>query len=352
MLLFLYMVMTSYVMNVTLTNSYFHFHLEEGPTAFANIVYADAPKPFVYRALAPFLVRSLTYLTPQSAKLEIENVVRSKDILQIFGFKMNYATEYFWAFIILYLSVLGFAFIMRKFVTAFYRSPSFLADFAPVAALVCLPLLGSYFIYDYPNLLIFTTCLLFLIKNDLRLFYPVFIVACFSKETSVLIPFILLLNISRYQNRKVFWFNLIAQSLIWVTIFGLLRYVFKDNPGQFLEIHLLGHNLAHLTNPANLFRFTANVLPKGLNIFLVASLVILTAMYWKSKPVFLRRSLFILVPMLGLALIFGWIEETRMYIESLPICFTLCLHSTLKIFKIPYEQSIEKTVLRPNRDET
>jgi hypothetical protein len=335
------MIMTSLVLDATLTNSYFHFHLLKGPTAFQKIVYARAARPFVYRAFAPFMVRTLTRLTPEVIKVKIEQVVKTREILKIYGFREEYATEYFWAFVLLYFSLLGFALALRKFIAAFYRAPSFLADLAPLGALACLPLLVSYFIYDYPNLFLFTASLLFLVRKDFKLFYPIYILTCFSKETAVLIPFILLLNYKSVNSRQKFWLHLVLQVVIWLTVSGLLRYVFRDNPGQLVEIHLFGHNLSVLANPSTYFRFTAKALPKGLNIIMLTFLAFLTFKFWKEKAFFLRRALFILVPMSLLTLFFGWVDELRVYFESLPIWYTLCLHAGIRIFDIPFERAGE-----------
>lgn len=339
LIIFGYMIITSIILNVTLTNSYFHFHLPEGPTAFQKIVYAEASRPFVYRALVPYLVRSLTRLTPEIIKLKIEYVVQTRDILQIFGFRKEYATEYTWAYIILYCSLIIFALVLREFISIFYRSPDYLADLAPMGALVFIPLLESYFIYDYPHLMLFTASLLFLTGKKYKLFYPIYILTCFSKETAVLIPFIYFLNYFCLNNKTNFWLHLISQTVIWISISVFLRYIFRDNPGQLLEFHLINHNLSVLMNPFSYFRFTFNALPKGLNIFMLSLIALLILIYWKEKAIFLRKALFILVPMIILALIFGWIEEIRMYYESLPICYVLCLHSFMRIFKIPFIQA-------------
>ncbi|MBN1213699.1 MAG: hypothetical protein JXA92_14090 [candidate division Zixibacteria bacterium] len=343
-LLFAYMIMTSIVLNVTFTNSYFHFHLPEGPTAFQKIVYAEANRPFVYRALAPFLIRSLTHITPDTLKSKISDVVESRDILEIFGFRKEYATEYVWSFVLLYCSLIGFALVLRKFIATFYRSPSYLADFAPLGALACIPLLGSYFIYDYPNLMLFTGCLLFMAQKNFKLFYPIYILTCFSKETAILIPFIFFLNYSLINDKKKYWIHLVTQVIIWILISAFLRYIFRDNPGQLLETHFLGHNLSVLTNPFSYFKFTANALPKDFNIFMLAIIALLTTVHWKEKAIYLRRASAILIPMIALALAFGWVEEIRMYYESVPIFYILCLHSVTKIFNIPIEQTTDFSI--------
>jgi hypothetical protein len=97
----------------------------------------------------------------------------------------------------------------------------------------------------------------------------------------------------------------------------------------------LDYNLRLLTQPAKFLKFGQHMLPRGLNAMLVALAAVLVVANWRMKPLFLRKSLWILVPLVGLALLFGWVDETRMYYESLPIVLCLSFHTVAMVFSGP-----------------
>jgi hypothetical protein len=330
-----YMLVASLVTHLTLTDRGFHFHDPESRVAFSKMVYGEAQKPFVYRAFVPSTVRVLTFLTPEFVKRKLESVWSHKASLKQYGYEGKFATEYTWGIIIIFLALIGFAFCIRRLIAAFYDLTPLVSYFASVVALASVVLLRSFFVYDYPNLFLFSLCLVLMIERNWRLYYPIFIAACFTKETAVLLPFILLLNRSLFDSRKTAAFHIVVQCIIWIAATLLLRHIFIGRPGDILEFHLFDYNLPLLTAPAKFLQFSHSFLPRGLNIALVGLVAALTWVGWRAKPLFLRRSLLIIVPLVGLALLFGWVDETRMYYEALPILFCLCFHTVAKLFSEP-----------------
>jgi hypothetical protein len=330
-----YMLIASLVTHLTLSDRGFHFHDPESRVAFHKMVYGEAQKPFVYRAFVPSAVRVLTFLTPESVKKKLESVWNHKASFKQYGYEGKFATEYTWGIITIYLALIGFAFCIRRLTAAFYDLSPLVSFFASVVALASVVLLRSFFVYDYPNLFLFSLCLLLMVERNWRLYYPIFIAACFTKETAILLPFILLLNRPLSGSRKTAAFHIAVQCAIWIAAAMLLRYIFRDRPGDILEFHLFDYNLPLLSAPAKFLQFSHSFLPRGLNIALIGLVATLTCVGWRAKPPFLRRSLLILVPLVGLALLFGWVDETRMYYEALPILFCLCFHTVAKLFSEP-----------------
>jgi hypothetical protein len=65
----------------------------------------------------------------------------------------------------------------------------------------------------------------------------------------------------------------------------------------------------------------------------VAVLWLLTAYGWARKPVFLRKGLLItLIPLVFLALFFGYVDELRDYYEAFPFLFLLWLPTIVEVF--------------------
>ena len=197
-------------------------------------------------------------------------------------------------------------------------------------------LFQSYFMYDYPNLFLFSACFLFLYQRKWTLFYVLFALTCFSKETAILLPFVFFLNRREPQFRNRFWRHFFGQSAIWVIITIFLRYVFRHNPGQLVEFQLLKRNIPIVLDPASYFQFDALLLPRDLNLLLIALLAVLVCRNWKKKPLFMRKSLAILIPLVGLGFFFGIIDEMRIYYEVVPIVFMLCLPTIQQIYKVRY----------------
>jgi hypothetical protein len=314
------------------------FHGEER-VLLSSMIYGKADRPFVYRAFVPFVVRVLTAATPRSLKQFIEAKWKSVRRLNSLGFYQgyedNYTTEYFYTMAVTFLSIVGILFVMRSMTGIFYRGPgeNIIIFFAPILFALFLPTFKTRLIYDYPNLFLFSLALLMLYKSKWVFFYPIYAAACLSKETAILLPFIFSLNYFRREDHIFPWVHLCSQVLIWGICFTLLRYIYSGNPGSFLEFHLFDYNIPILARLSTYFRFDVPMIPIGLNIFIIALLAFMIISNWRDKPLFLRRSLAILIPLLTIAMLFGWIDETRMYLEAAPIMFLLSLPSFVNIIK-------------------
>jgi hypothetical protein len=327
-----YALVASLVLLSTLTDDSFHFHDPDTGVAFVRMVDGTAQRPFVLRAFPSFVVRTMTALTPQPVREKIEHVWDGKFSLKLFGYTGSHATEYTWAVLMLFVALIGFGLTMREIIREFFDLSELSVFLASVLSIAIIPLGRSYFIYDYPNLLIFSLCILFIARQNWRAFYPMFVIACLTKETAILLPLVVLLNIGRFGDRRRIIVHLAAQIIIWAAVTAGLGMIFADNPGTTLEFHLFDYNLLVLTQPSQFLQFSHFLLPRALNVMLVSLIAILVFTYWRLKPKFLKRSLLIVVPLVSLSILFGWIDETRGYFEVLPILYCLGLHSVMRLF--------------------
>ncbi|MEK9135917.1 MAG: hypothetical protein AAB393_02235 [Bacteroidota bacterium] len=296
-------------------------------TAFEDHVYGTAQKPFVYRALMPFVIRSSMAALSEETKTGIRELAeQKKKYFAGLDWNMEYIVEYLVAVKIMFLCLLGFLVVLRLLLKFFYPSlPAILIDFVPLAALWLLPLLFRYYhyIYDPATLLLFTLAVYLITMRRLGLFYLVFALATINKETAILLIGVFALHELTLPSRTRLIAHIVAQLTIWGAIKGILASMFATNPGVFVEFHLLDHNLVPHTDPFAWLYFAA----------VVAAMWLLVRHRWSEKPVFLRRSLFVVaVPLLVLSFFFGYFDELRGYYEAYPIVFLLCVPTVVDVF--------------------
>jgi len=218
-----------------------------------------------------------------------------------------------------------------------FDPPPLAADLFPLVLILMLPAFMGYsvFIYDYPVLLLFAAALLFIAQKRWRPYYAVYVLALLNKETAALLPVVFAVTQYDSMSRRNLARHVAAQIAIAVLVLGGLWWVFHDNPGAVTEFHLR-RNLAWLADPRNYAVFIELGpsplaprglpvwVPVGLNLPFIALVGALVAAGWRFAPALLRRSLpAILLPILPLQLLFGFVDETRVWYEALPVVVAL-----------------------------
>jgi hypothetical protein len=108
---------------------------------------------------------------------------------------------------------------------------------------------------------------------------------------------------------------------LFVSIKGILWWVFRDNPGSFVEFQLPS-NLNHLTMG---WTFT--------DVMVVGLLVGAVSFTWQKKPAFLKTALFFIgVPQLMLALFLGIFIELRAFYELYPVLLALVADTIYRLW--------------------
>ncbi len=294
---------------------------------FSDMVYGEAYKPFVSRTLLPSAVRAAAEITPQSLKESLTRVAEKRRIrmVDILGWETEYVFEYFVALVFMFGCFFGLAFALRYLIKLFYDYPSFVEELAPVGGLMILPVFFKYYsyIYDPCTLLLFTLAVGLMAAKRYSLFYLIFLLATFNKETSILLAALFFVHEFRVMHRSSLTRHVLLQVLIWIAVRGFIVFLFRNNEGSLFEFHLL-RNLELIYSPRHLIYF----------ILVIAVFVTLLKHKWAEKPVFLRNGLFVaLVPLVLLALFFGWVDELRDYYEAYPFLFLLCLPAVVDIFQ-------------------
>jgi hypothetical protein len=259
-----------------------------------------AHKPFVYRVLVPGIINFARFLIPLPAQ--------------------------FYASLLIYCSLFGFAFSMYHLAGFFWESPSTSRLVALTSMPALLPLMLHFqHIYDIPNLFLFTLSIGAIIKQRWSYFLPIFILNCLSKETALLLPVIFMAYFHDNMDRRLYIKLTAAQLAIYAVIRFILLYAFRDNPGTILTFRLW----EQLNFVINMPIVATGQFLYGLLMFLLA------AWQWKTKPIFLRRSALAITPlMLLLFLFFGYPFEIRVFYEVLPILILLSVPMLNKIMKL------------------
>jgi hypothetical protein len=294
---------------------------------FPDMVYGKAYKPFVYRTLLPIMVRAIAKITPEAVQEEFNTSLQNKRMVKILKWEKEYLYEYSIALILMFCCFLGFAFMLRYLIKQFYEFPSFVADFAPVGGLLILPIFFKYYsyLYDPLTLLLFTLALIAIAKRNFTLFYIVFLLTTLNKETSILLTGIFFIREFKVMRNPSWVKHILLQIAGWIAIKSWITAAFKNNPGSFVEFHLLDCNLGLISNPQELLYF----------IMVITVFAILIRYRWSEKPTLLKNGLFItLIPLSFSALFFGCINELRMYYEAFPFIFLLSLPTVVDVFEL------------------
>jgi hypothetical protein len=303
---------------------------------FPDMVFGNAHKPYVYRTLVPSTIRALQAVVPQTIRNGlVETVDQQAGIASMFerlGWETEYAIEYGLVVIILFVSLIGFIGAVQYLYEGLYGGPKgYGRQIGLIAAVGLLPLLKYYnYIYDFPQLFLITLALGLLVRRNWSLYLVVFVFCCFNKETSILLVMVFFLyywgNIKT--DRTEYMKLLIVQLALFVLIKGILTYIYHDNPGSFIEFHLYDYNLIRLRK---IKPFALLLWGGGVSFLLFYQ--------WLKKPKFLRVSLMMLLPLVGLTLFLGFIDEWRDYFEVYPVLVLLAAHTVGKLAGLSMEEA-------------
>jgi hypothetical protein len=210
---------------------------------------------------------------------------------------------------------------------------------APPLALMFLPTIFSKagYIYDIPELFLFSAGLLLVLRQRFMAYYLVFALACLNKETGLLMGayFAPLLRARHYRR---FATHTLLHVVIGVPLLLAIRALLQHMPGDEVEFHLRT-NLAFLLSPEPWFKFDdiyALQLPTPrayniINLILVLGPLVL---FRRQLDAQLRTmALAMLTILVPLYLLFGYKDEVRVFVPLLPCVFVLYTRAILQLFE-------------------
>jgi hypothetical protein len=291
---------------------------------FPELVYGQAEKPYVARAALPLAVRVLTAATPEAFRNFCYRQLTGRRIVESFRWHDEYLYEYALATLLMFLCLMGFAFILRGLTRHFYNFPPILNDLGPLVAMALLPLFFRYYsyLYDPGTLLLFTLAILFMVKKPFLWFAAGLALAALNKETSVLLIALYACH-EKMKTNQIPLARALALGFIWLAVRAVLAYAFRDNGGVYFERHFYEHNIWLLTKFPMAMRYTLAV---------VLVFFLFLRHDWREKPKFLKQGMAVtLVPLVLAGMLFGFADELRGYYEVFPFLYLLMIPSVFKI---------------------
>lgn len=296
-----------------------------------DMLSGKADRPFVTRALVPWLTRGTAALLPESMHNAVSNVAGSSPfldgLLERYHAPRDLALEalisQFWQL----ASILGFAFTLRGLVRKVYGAPPLFPELVTLGGLMALaPMLLFGYIYDLPNLFLTTLGLYCIVSNWKGRYYLVFALAILNKETALvlIVPAVLLeWHFPRPSLAKISA-SILLQLGIFFAIRVPLNQLYMTNPGGAIEYHLLDHLDVWQNYP----------LIGVLSVLAVIGMLWLIFRGWRRKP---TAAVLGVLPGLGLLVLFvvsGIPFEIRVFYEVYAAGW-LCILATLTARKSP-----------------
>ena len=287
-----------------------------GPAMLPDMIHGRAYQPFVKRQLVPLVVRAGLAITPRAVDDRLREVFARSALVRRLHWPAQDAPEFVLTLLVMYLSLLGFFVVLRSLLrTILVISPGEAFAVTLMLAMV-LPITyaGKLYIYDYTQLLLFTAGLLCMIRRQWGCYYPLFVLACINKETSILLAAVFAVWQGRQILTRANLGHFIAQFCLGLAVCGWIAWIYQANPGTAAEWHL-HRNLAPPVTHLAQIRLA----------FLGAGVLLAVWSIRQAPPAIGRGFLVTLVPLVIATLFFGFIDELRDYYEALPLGLCLVL---------------------------
>jgi hypothetical protein len=272
------------------------------PNSIDSVMSLETSKPYQFRLLIPavfFLLKPISFI-PQKILFLVYSVI------------------------VVYAVILMY----RKFLSEYFHNHKAVLFLSPV---ILYPMLWNYILinrtyqyYDFTSIFIFIIGLYLIIKERFPAFFVLLIIGILNKETSgYLIPAYLLFNYRTVFTKKII-FRTGALIAVYIAIKVLLAYIFRNNPGDNVEICVEENIRIISTIFSNKIYFKHLALNfGGLYIFLF---VLFFSSKWKQFP---RRNLLLInlafLPNIILGYFVTYYDEVRVYAEFIPLVTTLFL---------------------------
>jgi hypothetical protein len=309
----LYVPAVAIVLAIFLADPGFHY----SKASLHGMVYGQADRPFVYRVLVPTMVRFLTQLVPDSARDRFVAATRPTVFARMgrqIGVDPRDMVELVIATVLLFAALYAFVLTLRWLFSRLYRHGGRFADVVPLLALLLLPMFFCWasYLYDFPELLFFNLSFALMLQRRWGAYLAIFVLACLNKETQLFATFIFAIYFRRDFRKPAYWALLVTQGVIFLTIKLAVNAAFRGNPGSMMEMHLLRNLTIVLKGPWPVSTVA------GLLV-----LVLLLSYRFSENPRFLKDGLWVFVPVFGLTLVFGQVDEIRNYYGAFPVVMLL-----------------------------
>ncbi len=352
----LYVVVASLTVNLFLSR--WGFRADTNPFSFQKLLAHTADRPYVFRVLTPAVINAIASQVPARVVDAIRRVDEGREDPNMptrsakvrFHWGAESTAAHYVAYGILFASLLATLYVMRRLTRHVPGASGLFVDVAPAVAVIFLPLSfgrGGY-IYDFPELLFCSLCLLALLERRWVLHYVVFALACLNKESDVLLGIYFLAIWARRLPLRGLLAHLGLHAAIGIPILAWQRIAFAANPGHGAEYHLLD-NLRFWFSPLPWGAFwdiysPLLPAPRPFNVLMLFLMAMLVFYRWREKQPELRHSmLLMLVALVPLLVAFGFHDEVRNLSIAFPVFYLLACHGMLLLQREQQESGVETT---------
>jgi hypothetical protein len=292
---------------VSLLFAYTYFQMTANPDAeLAALAHGEGVRPFQYRVLVPFIAGVIETAT----HVKLHRIYALLTIVATFS------------------ALVAFRRYLRLFLPENFSSLFALLLIYPIFWNYAV-LSGNYNPADIPAVLFFTLGLTAIYRRQLALFYVIFLVSTFNRETSCFLTFAFIFyNLKDGPVVKTL-LHAAAQLAIWLAIKALLANIFSANPGYPIFQNAIPNNIEFF---GKLLRLHP---PSVFKIFVFGFIWTLIPFGWRRLPLFLRRTLWVCVPFLAGMSIVGVLSEVRIYSELIPILLAPALYTVYRLYFEP-----------------
>jgi hypothetical protein len=287
-----------------------------GPAKIARILTGTADRPYAFRVLLPTVANILAPILDSHLALRIG--IKSEIALGAGFFQSTlngstYPSQVVLILAMMYLSLAGFAVAMRHLIGRLGYS-AVIQYVAPPLLLAGTTIFMRFgYIYDFTTLFLFSLSLLMMSLQRWMAYLLVFALATLNKETSIFLVLIFVLYFFSRLSRRESFLLTILQLGLYGLLQGVIRIVYRNNPGTPVQWHLASQFEA--------LKQSATHLSSGL-VLTSACVVAIIAMViygWSMKPRLLRAAIWILPCFLVLYTAWGYPGEIRAMLEVYPI---------------------------------
>lgn len=253
------------------------------------IVYGTYPRPYVYRALIPWVARYLNEL----------------------GFREDVAV-----IIAIIASAIGLVYAIQYLLSSFQKQND--TRVFLISALVTLAFMILFSrdckVYDLATAAFFALGIGAMKRNSLGLFYILFILSSINRETTIVLTIIFSIYFFKRMRITPFLLGIGFQVLTFILIRIWLTMLFKDNIGVHGVIRPL----------ENLRLYTYYPLITFIHWMIIILIIWQIVRKRRTTPQILNLSFFILFPLLmGVYIVAGFSFEVRIFAEVYPIAFSI-----------------------------
>lgn len=278
-----------------------------------------AMKPFVYRQFVPMLTNVVVNVTPKYMQFEANKAIEHfkssasyapiKELIPVLNEVLPDPNTHYKRMVsitLIYICLVGYMVMLYVFARALFPTQKAVALFAPLLGVYAFTSFNvpNQYIYDIPNLFLSTACFYFIFKQQNRHLILFFFLACFNKETAIYsLIFFTLWSFNRMETAR-FIKTWVSLAVIYIVVKASISIYFLNNNGAFLEEHTFNVLMGDLYAKS------------GINkILFAATMFFLFTYQWQQKPLFLKRSLWLLIPIFVSYIYYGFPNEYRIFFD-------------------------------------